>query len=532
MALVSSLAKGLRKSPRESLDPVGPPAPTGYAGTLPSTIAELNGWTLASIWDFAHNFKDITGSPNTVDAMTGSSSFQLARLGSSQATVISEPQSGYADQSGITISTSSQTLYKASLNWSHHATIPTVYLCTFRFESAPVTKSPKFLGGLAGDGINGFYVQAHATSGIRVGIGNGTSGYVNTNYIGGTDFYDGEWHTLALCIDDAAGKVKLACGAYSTESTGLTIYTPVSVFCTVGATYDGDPDWEPGVSYLLIARGQHPLAYTNFETALNEYEDARLNNVNQTAIAGLPASLSELNDASGFTFTDGVNFSSLTPTSFSTTYTLSSYTGSMSGATGTAPTLASAPQVRASFTSQAAVEIDSVGDNLWATGLMPEVGFTMVLIYKMPATHSGSSDVILGINTSTTAKRPYSIETSASNTVRLQAYDSYSGTLRTAACVSTGIAQGSAWRTIVIRRANSGGTNAIKVDGVATGVSGTVTQSQSALTEEGGFGRLKDSPFNQKPVLGSFALWGVSTTIASDAEITAISNGLRWRYGL
>jgi hypothetical protein len=163
---------------------------------------------------------------------------------------------------------------------------------------------------------------------------------------------------------------------------------------------------------------------------------------------------------------------------------------------------------------------------------MPETGFTMVLVYKMPAAHSGTTDSILGINSSTALSRPYVLETPASNQVRFQVYDSYSGTLRSPSVVSTGIAQGSAWRTIVLRRADSGGTNAIKVDGIATAVSAATTQSQNALTPEGGFGRLKDTPFNVKPVLGSFALWGVSTTIASDAEITSISEGLRWRYGL
>jgi hypothetical protein len=249
--------------------------PSDFAGKLPDTIARLNDWTGVSIWNVAHNFSDITGSPNTVNAMTGSSAFQLTRLGAADATVLTAPQAGYAAQAGIKISTSSQTLYRSSTLWPHSATIPTVYLLTFRFDATPTTNA-KFLSGLAGDGQNGFFISAHPTSGIRFGIGTGGAGFVVGSYIGGTALYDAKWHTLALCIDDAAGKVKMACEAYSTESTALTIGAPASTFCTIGATYSGDPDWGQAVSYALSARGHGAAAYTGFDGILADYEAARL----------------------------------------------------------------------------------------------------------------------------------------------------------------------------------------------------------------------------------------------------------------
>lgn len=528
MALVSSLAKGLRKTPRESLDPIGPPAPTGYAGTLPSTVAELNGWTLASIWDFAHNFKDITGSPNVVDAMPGSSSFQLTRLGSSQATVISAPQSGYADQAGITIATSSQTLYKASTNWSHSATVPTVYLCTFRFESAPVTKSPKFLGGLAGDGINGFYVQAHATSGIRVGIGNGTSGFVNTSYIGGTSFYDGEWHTLAFCVDDAAGKVKLACGAYSTESTGLTIYTPVSIFCTVGATYNGDPDWEPSVSYLLIARGQHPLAYTNFETALDEYEDARLNNVNQTAIAGLPTTLAELNSASGLTFTHAWNMSSVSsnpPITGASGASLAPYTGTLVvGGAGTAPTLLTAPQGRTSFTSQAGVLLDSANDNMYGSDLWTGLDMTAFIVLKTTDV-SGSS---IAAKTDYTAAKAGWVVTVSGGSLTLTCYSSFSTSISRGYTPPSGYATNYNLLSFRVPGA-SGQYSRVKMGGSAGSSSsstyGTPGTESSAIAV---LGANKDQATRNTSILFVARLAGQT----ADAALDAAHDAFRWRYGL
>ena len=527
MALVSSLAKGLRKTPRESLDPIGPPAPTGYAGTLPSTVAELNGWTLASIWDFAHNFKDITGSPNTVDAMPGSSSFQLTRIGSSQATVISAPQSGYADQAGITITTSSQTLYKASLNWSHSATVPTVYLCTFRFESAPVTKSPQFLGGHAGDGINGFYIQAHATSGIRASIGNGTSGFVATSYIGGTDFYDGEWHTLALCIDDAAGKVKLACGAYSTESTGLTIYAPVAIYCTVGATYNGDPAWEPAVSYLLIARGQHPLAYTNFETALDEYEDARLNNVNQTAIAGLPTAISDLNSVTGLTFTNGYNITSASSNPVLTGAsgpTLVPDTGTLrGGGTGTQPTLAAAPQIRTSFTSQTAATFDSDVDNFGVAGALPASDFTMLLVWKAPASFvSGAS--IAGLVPSVASTSGWQLLVSSGNT-RFFTYHT-SGSY-TQAFVAVDTSTGGLWHVIMVRAATGGLLSRIVVNTTANS-SSAIPALTADSAQPGNLG----SHNNNAIVNGALAFTAWLSGQTTDANMTTAIANFRWRYGL
>lgn len=504
---------------------------TAYAGTFPTTVAALNGWTLASPWTILHNYNSATVGPSACAAATGSETLSLIKLGSdTTATITAAGQGGYADQEGYTVNTNQDFLYAGlSAAWKFSATVPTAYLVTFKFAGTP-TSGQYFFGGL--DGVNGGWsLEAHATSGIRAAIGSG-SGYVNTSYIGGTSFYDGEYHTIMLVIDDAAGKAKIYSEFANTESTGLTISSG-NAYPTVGPNSAGGT-WGTAVTYLLTARGEHPLLYTNAQSLFDEYEDARLNNVNQTAIASLPKSLADLNDASGLTFTDGWNLESTGSNSALTgasTAAISPFTGTVpAGGTGTAPTAAAAPQVRTSFTSQAAVLMDSAKDNLGTGGGLPTNDFTMLLVWYTPASYTSGTGVIGRVGY-TAGNHGWRVRLSTANTI-LATYSSY-GTAVTAT-LGVDMRGGNVWRTNVIRVAPQGSYSRLVSTASNTSTisaqnsTATVGVIGTAPSEVGQIGcEAYDSQINSK-----YALCAWLSGQVTDANIEAAINSFRWRYGI
>lgn len=531
MALVSSLAKGLRKTPRESLDPIGPPAPTGYAGTLPSTVAELNGWSLASPWTILYNFNSATVNPTVPPSVApGSVAHGLIKWGSdATATKTADGQSGYADQSGYTVNTNQDFVIQyASAAWKFSATVPTCYLLTFRFASTPATVQT-FYSGSDGAG-GGWYLEAHETAGIRAMIGTGAV-YVAMSHVGGLNFYDNEYHTVLLVIDDAAGKAKLYTEFGNTESTSMTIASGNAI-CTIGPV--GTPyHWSAPVTYLVAARGEHPLLYTNAQSLFDEYEDARLNNVNQTAIAGLPTSLAELNSASGLTFTDGWNIGSASSNAALTgasTTTLVPFTGTLpAGGTGTAPTAAAAPQVRTSFTAQSAILLDSQHDNLGGAGILPANDFTMFMVAYSPVTYV-SGGCIAGRLSYAAGEHGWIIRTYAGDT-QLESYSSYSTKVTAAAGI--GVHSGDAWRLYAIRVAPQSGLARLVITspGSATTSGGSSASTGAISGTPSATGWVGNTRYGA--ILGSkHALTAWLPGQVSDAGIDAAIAAFRWRYGL
>lgn len=525
MALVSSLAKGLRKTPRESLDPIGPPAPTGYAGTLPSTVAELNGWTLASPWTILYNFASATVSPSAMSVAPGSVAHGLIKWGSdATATKTADGQSGYADQSGYKVNTSQDFFIQyASAAWQFSTTVPTAFLVTFKFDGTPTTGT-SFLGGSTGS-VGGWYLEAHATSGIRAAIGNGTSGFVATSYVGGTSFYDGEYHTVMLVVDDAAGKAKIYSEFANTESTGMAIGAGDAI-CTIGPLGAGNT-WTTPVTYLVVARGEHPLLYTNAQSLFDEYEDARLNNVNQTAIAGLPTAISDLNSVTGLTFTNGYNITSASSNPVMTGAsgpTLVPDTGTLrGGGTGTQPTLAAAPQIRTSFTSQAAATFDSAEDNFGVSGALPASDFTMLLVWKAPASFvSGSS--IAGLVPSVASTSGWELLVSSGYT-RFWTYHT-SGSY-TQAFVAVDTSTGGLWHVIMVRAATAGLLSRIVVKTTANS-SSAIPALTADSAQPGNLGSHNGNVI----VNGALAFTAWLSGQTTDANMTTAIANFRWRYGL
>lgn len=506
-----------------------------FSGSYPTTVAALNGWSLASPWTVLHNFTSATIGPSACASATGSETLNLIKLGSDNtATLEAVGQSGYAAQGGYTVNTNQDFMYTApAASWKFSATVPTAYLLTLKFIGTPAN-GQTFLGGSDGAG-GGWWLEAHSTSGIRAAVGSG-GGYVNTSYVGGTSLYDGEYHTIMLVIDDAAGKAKIFTEFGNTESTGLTLASG-SAYYTLGPVAAGFT-WTAPVTYLLSARGEHPLLYTNAQSLFDEYEDARLNNVNQTAIAGLPTSLSDLNSAAGYTFTNAYNFSastSLAPMTGSAGPSLSPYTGTMvTAVTGTQPTLTAAPQIRTSFTSQTSVAIDSAGDNLWGTGAMPHSTFTMVGIVQAPVSHPGGTKYLMAVNGGVASTNLYRIYSAASNQLTLQDYRSFSGTVITTTLSVSPMWSGSQWNTFAIRRGADGGTSYIKMGAAAGQASATNTGTLAANdATEGGIGRPYQSVNVNEPLTTvKWALWAWGTDLATDAAIDTMVAALRWRYGL
>lgn len=509
----------------------GAGGPSYFSGTLPSTVAALNGWSLASPWTILYNFDSATVGPSAVSVATGSVAHGLIKWGSdATATKTADGQSGYADQSGYTVNTNQDFfLQYASAAWKFSATVPTAYLLTFKFAGTPSDNQAIFSGS---DGVNGgWYLECFAANGIRAAIGSG-SGYTLTSFVGGTNFWDGEYHTILLVIDDAAGKAKIYSEFGNTESTGLTIASNDSI-ATIGPRTAGGI-WGTAVTYLLSARGEHPLLYTNAQSLFDEYEDARLNNVNQTAIASLPKSLADLNDASGLTFTDGWNLESTGSNSALTgasTAAISPFTGTVpAGGTGTAPTAAAAPQVRTSFTSQAAVLMDSSKDNLGAGGGLPTNNFTMLLVWYTPASYTSGTGVAGRVGY-TTGNRGWRVRLSTANTL-LETYSSYGTSV--SATLGVDMRGGNVWRTNVIRVAPQGSYSRL----VSTASDTSTISAQNSVATVGVIGTAP-SEVGQLgceaygPQLNSkYALCAWLNSQVTDANIEAAINSFRWRYGL
>lgn len=245
-----------------------------FAGTMPNSITEMNRWTILSPWTVLHNFTRVTTGPIALAAAPGSISCPLSKWGlGADSVVAGNGQSRYALQKGFTATSNLDYLIRAvtDTTWGWSSTVPTCYMFTLKFGGTPAN-GQIFLHGM--DGANGgYYFSAHSTSGIRAAIGSG-SGYVNTSYVGGTSFYDGEYHTIMLVVDDAGGKAKLYTEFGNTESTGLTI--AVNMAATGYGPWDRNIATGCSVTYLLGARGEHAGVYASAQDIFNKYEGARL----------------------------------------------------------------------------------------------------------------------------------------------------------------------------------------------------------------------------------------------------------------
>lgn len=499
--------------------------PTNYAGTLPSTVAALNGWSLASPWTLLYNFDGATVNPTVPPSVApGSVAHGLIKWGSdATATKTTDGQSGYADQSGYTVNTNQDFVIQyASAAWKFSATVPTCYLMTFKMASAPASVQT-ILGGSDGLG-GGWYLEAHETAGIRAMIGTGAV-YVAMSHVGGTSFYDNEYHTVLLVIDDASGKAKLYTEFGNTESTSMTIATTDAI-CTIGPI--GTPyHWSAPTTYLTVARGEHPLLYTNAQSLFDEYEDARLNNVNQTAIAGLPTAISDLNSVTGLTFTNGWNISSASsnaPLTGASGPTLVPDTGTLrGGGTGTQPTLAAAPQIRTSFTSQAAATFDSAEDNFGVSGALPASDFTMLLVWKAPASFvSGSS--IAGLVPSVASTSGWELLVSSGYT-RFWTYHT-SGSY-TQAFVAVDTSTGGLWHVIMVRAATAGLLSRIVVKTTANS-SSAIPALTADSAQPGNLGSHNGNVI----VNGALAFTAWLSGQTTDANMTTAIANFRWRYGI
>lgn len=506
---------------------------TSYPGSLPDTMGALSGWTGTAMWDVAWNFGDCTA--GSCASLTGStSSVTLGDL-SVDPTELSAPQAGWATQGGIRVTTATQLLFSANAALTVSTTIPSAYMLVFSCAAGP-SGVQVIMSGYTGFGNEGWAIEALGASGLRVRSMGSASSYVTSS----TAAFDGLPHAIMVVVDDAAGKVKLFTEWGTAELTGLTYTQSGANLLTIGPESTGASWFEP-VDYYQAAFGKHPLAYTNAATALSTYHTALTTGVAPAAIVGLPTTLAELNAALGVvTLTNAYNLDSATPAPMtgSAGPSLTAFTGTMAGGvTGTAPTVTAAPQVRASFTSQAIIDINSNGDNLQGTAAMPDLAHTGVVLVRMPnGTHPGTSNAILGIQSGTTGQTPWRIGGSASTgNIQLESYNTYSGTLRAASITATNIANDGAWRLILWRRDNSGGTNRITVTtpaGKSSSSSAAIGISPAAMSEEGGLGRIHQSPFAINPLFVGMALFGWGTSLATNADIETAADNFRWRYGI
>lgn len=246
--------------------------PLVKSGSLPNSCAELGTWTGQAIWTVGHNLKNVTGSPNTLDAFSDGATFQLRRLGATQMALYPAPQLGYGSQSIARVTTADSLIYWSGTPVAYSTVTPTVYMLTFKFSAAPIT-GQKHWSCLAGDGKNGWQIECHATSGIRLALGDGISGFNRSSYIGGTALYSG-WQTMMVAIDYVNSKARISCGGYNAEMTAITIGTPAILLKTIGPTYTADT-WSAPVDYALAARGVGASAYSGMDTMLANY-NARL----------------------------------------------------------------------------------------------------------------------------------------------------------------------------------------------------------------------------------------------------------------
>lgn len=502
--------------------------PTNYAGSYPTTVAMLNGWTLASPWTILYNFDSATVGPSAVSVATGSEAHGLIKWGSdATATKTADGQGGYADQSGYTVNTNQDFFIQyASAAWKFSATVPTAYLLTFKFDGTPSDNQTILSGS---DGVNGgWYVECFAANGIRAAIGSG-SGYVLTSFVGGTNFFDGEYHTILLVIDDAAGKAKIYSEFGNTESTGLTIASGDAI-ATIGPRTSGGV-WGTAVTYLVAARGEHDLLYTNAQSLFDEYEDARLNNANQTAISGLPTTLTELNSVTGLTFVSAYNLdsaASVAPITGATGPTIAPSTGTLRvGGTGTAPTLATAPQVRTSFTAQKALAFDSSKDNMQGTAMWPDYDFTALVVTKNSYTSGSNIAERMSTTASDRGFRLYDDAGGSGNLV-LVCYSSYSTSISQQISRPSNIA--TAFNAISFRVPGANGQNSrIKAGkNAAANSAGTYGTPGNANAVVASLGANLYDAFRTSTI----AFAGYVSGQVADATLDAAHEAFRWRYGI
>lgn len=507
------------------------PSPPLFDGSLPTTAAELNGWTQASPWEVVHNFTDfVSGSPGTCAAVTGSTAFTLTRLGSGDPEHLTADQAGYADQGGIKVRSAQELLYKgADSNWSVNTTIPTCYLVVLQFDSAPSGGQDVF-AGLSGVGSEGWVIHTDGSSGVRLTCMGTDSSYVS----GSTDLFDGSPHALLVVVDDAAGKAKLLTEWGNVELTGLSYSETSPLLATIGPPSTGGA-WTAPVRYFQSAKGKHALAYTRAQSLLDEYVDALTNNTAPSAIAGLPTTLADLSDATGETFAEGFNLSSATPASIGTGPTLGAYTGLMQGSvTGTAPTVRSAPQVRTSFTAQGAIGIDSSGDNLTGVAALPDGTFTLLAVVKPPSGgHPGSARRLAGRINNTSGSAYWALETVNANSYRFISYNNYNADARTVTLTKTNLAADNTWHVIAVTRRGPSAANRIKVDG-ETAVSATANSAtaQGSITEQGGLGKTYQDTISNTPFVCDMAFVGWMSSSVTDANLDSLVDNFRWRYGI
>lgn len=540
MALLRGLKSGLERTALEGLQVPGDTGPTAYTGTLPANIGELSGWTGTSCWTVLHNFKDATLGPLACPAASDSGALSLILIpgGDTSATKTATGQSNYASQTGLNSSTSQAFLFAyASALWKHNATIPTAYIVTMRFDATP-SAGDTFYSGIDGGSNSGFWLEAHPTSGVRAAIGVG-SGYTYTSYVAGASLYDGEYHTLMLVIDDAAGKAKLFSEFGNTESTGLSIAAGGNTICTIGPLARGYAF--NGATYLLSARGEHPLLYTNAQLAFDAYEDARLNGTHPAAITSLPTTLAEINAATGLTFETLYNFggTTVTPAAGSSGGSLAADTGVIHSATnGTVPTAGTAPKIKTSFTSQGSTVFDSPWDNLVGTACMPDGTTPMfaVIVYKMGS--NGNIKQLLGRTSGPASSRGWYIDSTAGDTLRLVIANAGGGASSVALAGTVGGDIG-LWHALFVslpgNNGGAGGTLSALVDNTSeVTATGIIHATPAAM---GGYigamaGNYTDATPNcyGNPELALVA-WADGSQPNSTARAAA-HNAFRWRYGL
>lgn len=509
--------------------------PTYYTGKLPATIGELSGWTGTACWTVGFNFTDAAGASVACASMTDGAAMTVSKL-TSNPTILTTPQAGWASQGGISVGAANELLFVTDADWDVNATIPTIYMATISMGAGP-SSVQEVLTGLTGAGSQGWMIEALGASGLRITCMGTASSYVT----GSTAMFDGLPHVIAWVIDDAAGKAKLFTEWGTVELAGLSYTQTGSLICTVGPSSTG-AHWSSATKYFQMARGQNAQAYTNAASVVTAYNTALTTGSHPAAITGLPTTLAELNSVLGtWSATTAYNMSSAAPAPMtgSAGPSLAAFTGTMAGGVpGTAMTVTAAPNVKPAFTSQPAATVDSNGDNMWGTGALPDLAHTGILVIKVPnGTHPGSGSDILGINSSTTGHRPWSIRSSSTGNIQLESYSSYSGSVQTASVTSTNLANDGAWRVVSWRRNDTTGAAAHRIcvtnaTGLSQANSSGVALSPNALTNEGGFGRIYQGPFATNPLYVSFAMFAWSGTMESNANIDTAVNNLRWRYGL
>lgn len=526
MALLRGLKSGMERSALEGLQYPGTAPDLGFTGTLPTTIGELSGWTGTASWTVGFNFQDAAGASVACASMSDGAAMTVSKLTNSP-TILTAPQAGWASQGGISIAAANELLFVTDADWDVNATIPTIYMATVSMASGP-SSAQEILTGLTGTGSQGWLIEATGASGLRITCMGSASTYVT----GSTAFFDGEPHVIAWCIDDAAGKAKLFTEWGTTELTGLTYTQTGSLICTVGPSSTG-ASWTATAKYFQMARGQHALAYTNAASVVTAYSAILSTGSGATSIVGLPTTLAELNTVLGtITATHAWNLSSLTasPMTGASGSAFQTFTGTMQGSvTGTTPTLSSAPQIKTSFTSQAACFMDSNGDNLWGSGNMPAGNHTGVLIFAAPATHTGSTEYILGKGDADVNDRWW-LRSNLSSQLTFDSRDT-SGSQTTTATL-TGVMTGGGWTVAAWRRGISGERNRLYVSSVSSTASGVIGTAPNDATQQGGLGRPYEATVTTTTSQCKLALWAWVASSTTDADLQTAVNNIRWRYAL